>query len=118
MRLISLSGSSTSCTDSVRTAHQIHYSLPWTKRVEHHPNVVVHAPLNLVLMLELYRSAHSQSPPNSSSGPSPTPTSIDYRAISPLYAGDSYTVRLSSQGEVWCMRDVDGGSVCLSGRIA
>ena len=88
-------------------AHQIHYSLPWTQRVEGHPDIVVHAPLNLILMLELYRKSH----------PDTTPTSIEYRAVSPLYAGDAYSINLSQSGEVWCGRDQDQG-VCLTGRIS
>lgn len=86
-------------------AHQIHYSLPWVQRVEGHPELLVHAPLNLILMLELYRKAVGRAP-----------YSMEYRAVSPLYAHEDYTIKLAESGEVWCERDSNGG-VCLTGKI-
>lgn len=76
------------------------------QRVEGHPDIVVHAPLNLILMLEQARKAH----------PHKHIESIEYRASSPLYAGDRYTVNLAESGEVWCERDADG-TACLTGQI-
>jgi hydroxyacyl-ACP dehydratase HTD2-like protein with hotdog domain len=88
-------------------AHQIHYSQPWTRRIEGHPEIVVHAPLNLILMLELYRKTYQTA----------FPASIEYRAVGPLYAGEEYRINLAESGEVWCDREEDGG-VCMTGRIA
>lgn len=88
-------------------AHQIHYSREWCRSVEGHRDIVVHAPLNLVLMLELYRKAYNGQR---------SPASMEYRALSPLYAGDEYTIKLAESGEIWVERDQDGG-VCVQGKV-
>ncbi|CAD6588744.1 MAG: hypothetical protein CYPHOPRED_004512 [Cyphobasidiales sp. Tagirdzhanova-0007] len=87
--------------------HKIHYSLPWVRDVEGHREIVVHAPLNLVLMLELYRSVHGEGKP---------PASMEYRAVSPIYAHEEYVIHLAESGEVWCEKRLDG-ALCLTGRI-
>ncbi|KAK4185722.1 mesaconyl-c(4)-CoA hydratase [Podospora australis] len=72
-------------------AHKIHYNDPWTRQVENHPSVVVHGPLNLINMMDYWRDVHSHS--SFSGNP---PTSVDYRALSPVYAGDEYTITTAS----------------------
>jgi hydroxyacyl-ACP dehydratase HTD2-like protein with hotdog domain len=89
------------------SAHQIHYSLPWTQNIEGHRDVVVHAPLNLVLMLELYRKAH---------GDTKSPSSFEYRAVSPIYAHENYTINLTDSGEIWCEKGTEK-QVCMTGKI-
>ncbi|KFY72013.1 hypothetical protein V499_07825 [Pseudogymnoascus sp. VKM F-103] len=64
-------------------AHKIHYSREWCRDVEGHRDIVVHGPLNLINMLDLWRD-------NQEAGDHVIPQSIDYRATSPLYAGDRY----------------------------
>ena len=41
-------------------AHKIHYSLPWAQDVEGHRGVVVHGPLNLISILNLWRDVASE----------------------------------------------------------
>lgn len=74
--------------------HKIHYSLPWARDVEGHKDVVVHGPLNLISILDLWRDTQSKKVAD------PTlvvPRRISYRATSPLYAGDEYSVKLQEE---------------------
>lgn len=62
----------------------IHYSDPWCRDVEGFPGLVVHGPLNLINMLDLWRDEHGKA--------GELPSSINYRALAPLYAGTSYII--------------------------
>jgi hydroxyacyl-ACP dehydratase HTD2-like protein with hotdog domain len=63
-------------------AHRIHYDADYATRVEGHPGLVVHGPLLAVLMLELPRRHLTGAPV----------AGLTFRARSPLYAGDAFTV--------------------------
>jgi hydroxyacyl-ACP dehydratase HTD2-like protein with hotdog domain len=65
-------------------AHKIHYNEDWTNNVEGHPGLVVHGPLNLINILNFWQDFH---------GKGAFPTSINYRALSPLYAGQKYLIQ-------------------------
>lgn len=69
--------------------HKIHYSTSWAKDVEGHKDIVVHGPLNLISILDLWRDTRR----NSTGDPSLLlPESISYRATSPLYAEETYRI--------------------------
>ncbi|KAK4649120.1 uncharacterized protein QC761_116220 [Podospora bellae-mahoneyi] len=94
-------------------AHMIHFNESWTRQVEGHPNVVVHGPLNLINLMNYWRDIHSR-------GGAIKAKSIAYRALSPLYAEEEYTIGTEAveegngetiryrlvvkRGEVVCMR--------------
>ncbi|KAL8788877.1 MAG: hypothetical protein Q9195_007091 [Heterodermia aff. obscurata] len=63
--------------------HQIHYSQPWCREVEGHRDIVVHGPLNLINMLDLWRDAQPD-------GALKVPRSIRYRATAPIYVNEQY----------------------------
>ena len=88
-------------------AHQIHYSLPWCRDIEGHPDIVVHAPLNLVLMLELFRSHY---------GSDKLPNSFQYRAVNPIYANEEYSIKLAESGETWIEKG-DDRRLCMTGKF-
>ncbi|CEJ83797.1 hypothetical protein VHEMI03261 [[Torrubiella] hemipterigena] len=67
--------------------HKIHYNEDWTASVEGHPGLVVHGPLNLINILDYWRDMH---------GAGKFPRSVEYRAMSPLYAGDEYLIKTKS----------------------
>lgn len=71
--------------------HKIHYSLRWCRDVEGHREIVVHGPLNLINMLDLWRDTRQQ-------GDYELPKSIRYRATAPFYAGEKYRAFLE-EGE-------------------
>lgn len=71
--------------------HKIHYSVPWARDVEGHRDIVVHGPLNLINILDLWRDTRSG---RASDFQMLVPESISYRATSPLYAGDQYQIVL------------------------
>lgn len=75
--------------------HKIHYSLPWARDVEGHKDVVVHGPLNLISILDLWRDVRGSG--DVSEPGSFLPESVQYRATSPLYAGDEYRVVLDEE---------------------
>ncbi|KAG9255497.1 putative cytoplasmic protein [Emericellopsis atlantica] len=90
-------------------AHKIHYNEDWTRRVEGHPGVVVHGPLNLISMLDYWRDVHGSSP-----------TGITYRAMSPLYAGERYQIS-SKRGEGQAGREIvvekSDGTICMKAQV-
>ncbi|KNG87121.1 hypothetical protein ANOM_004786 [Aspergillus nomiae NRRL 13137] len=73
--------------------HKIHYSTPWAQQMEGHRDLVVHGPLNLISILDLWRDTR----PNTADPASMLPESITYRATSPLYAEDEYQIVLDEE---------------------
>jgi hydroxyacyl-ACP dehydratase HTD2-like protein with hotdog domain len=69
-------------------AHRIHYDAAYATGIEGHPGLVVHGPLLALLMLELPRRNLTGAPV----------TGLTFRARSPLYAGDAFTVSGGSRG--------------------
>ncbi|KAI9155040.1 Mesaconyl-C(4)-CoA hydratase [Paramyrothecium foliicola] len=65
--------------------HKIHYNEGWTQTVEGHPGVVVHGPLNLINILDYWRDTHGNG--------AMYPAEIEYRALSPIYAGEEYRIQ-------------------------
>lgn len=81
-------------------AHKIHFSPEWCREVEGHRNSVVHGPLNLINMLDLWRDTARNAEEDA------VPKSITYRAMSPLYVGEPYRIVLEKNGggykaEIW-----------------
>lgn len=92
-------------------AHMIHYNESWAKNVEGHPGLVVHGPLNLIGMLDYFRDVHGKEA-----------REITYRALSPLYAGDEYSIRTEStkeveEGKAWEIVVAKGDKICMKGTI-
>ncbi|KAL4960145.1 hydroxyacyl-thioester dehydratase HTD2 [Aspergillus stella-maris] len=81
--------------------HKIHYSLPWARDVEGHRDIVVHGPLNLINILDLWRDVRGEPQEEGELDLDKVlPERIVYRATSPIYAGDEYRVVLDeSDGE-------------------
>ncbi|KAK2810708.1 hypothetical protein FQN50_002751 [Emmonsiellopsis sp. PD_5] len=73
-------------------AHKIHYSLPWAQAIEGHRGLVVHGPINLISILDLWRDVRG-------GGELVVPESITYRATSPLYAEEEYRIVLEEEAE-------------------
>ncbi|OAX81198.1 hypothetical protein ACJ72_04467, partial [Emergomyces africanus] len=98
--------------------HKIHYSLPWAQNVEGHPGLVVHGPLNLISILDLWRDVReTQKEQQGSNGgvngvdeEVMMPESIVYRATSPLYAEEDYKIVLEEEAG-----GVGGGKVNIYG---
>jgi hydroxyacyl-ACP dehydratase HTD2-like protein with hotdog domain len=91
-------------------AHKIHYNREWCREVEGHRDLVVHGPLNLVNMVNLWRDVR---------GGNAVPRKISYRATSPLYAGEKYRVVMDEEREkVTEVRIVDSyGKTGMVGQI-
>lgn len=103
-------------------AHRIHYDKPWATAVEGHRNVVVHGPMNLITMLDLWRNERVRQD-RGATGRSELvfPQSIVYRATSPVYAGEPYRVMMESEAVGKTEADVqvvsNDGTVCMKGTI-
>ncbi|KXJ93448.1 hypothetical protein Micbo1qcDRAFT_232968 [Microdochium bolleyi] len=132
--------------------HRIHYDQPWSRAIENHPSpsVVVHGPLNLICMLDYWRDVvaeHGAVPGSPYYGNATAREheealgvrEIEYRALSPLYAGQEYSIRaervdegLSEEqqgqfdregfvddgpGQVWELFVEREGKVCMKGKI-
>lgn len=63
-------------------AHRIHYDRPYTTGVEGYPGLLVHGPLIATLLAELLRQKN----------PNFTPTSLNVRAMSPLFDTAPFSV--------------------------
>lgn len=90
--------------------HKIHYNKEWCRAVEGHRDLVVHGPLNLINMVNLWRDVR---------GGSVTPKKVTYRATSPLYAGEKYRILLDEEkNHMSGIRIVDSyGQVAMLGQI-
>ena len=102
--------------------HRIHYDKPWAVEVEGHRNAVVHGPLNLILMLDLWRDKAVESGSGSGNNNRVVmPAGIVYRATSPVYAGEGYRIILdqgpSANGTVPVRVASNDGTVCMKGDI-
>ncbi|KAJ5834575.1 hypothetical protein N7447_000601 [Penicillium robsamsonii] len=86
--------------------HKIHYSLPWARDVEGHKDIVVHGPLNLISILDLWRDTRQ----NFKDSTLIIPERITYRATSPLYAGEEYRIVLE-EGESTKVEIIGPGEV-------
>ncbi|KAK4197143.1 hypothetical protein QBC40DRAFT_232799 [Triangularia verruculosa] len=96
-------------------AHMIHFNETWTRQVEGHPDVVVHGPLNLISLMDYWRDVHSQDG-------KVKPRGITYRALSPLYAGEEYTIATESVDEAdeetkYGLVVRKGDTVCMRGEV-
>jgi len=95
--------------------HMIHYNEGWTRNIEGHPATVVHGPLNLIAMMDYWRDVH---------GASKEPANINYRALSPLYAGDEYAVRTelvkenAEDEKTWDIVVARNGTINMRGTIS
>ncbi|KAF2635175.1 hypothetical protein P280DRAFT_462007 [Massarina eburnea CBS 473.64] len=94
-------------------AHKIHFSREWCREVEGHRDAVVHGPLNLINMLDLWRDTVRDGAEDA------VPKSIAYRAMSPLYMGEQYRILLNREGEgKWKAEIWDGfGKLGMRGSI-
>ena len=75
--------------------HRIHYDLDYCRHEEHYPGLIVHGPLQTILMLDLCRRNEARPVKR-----------LDYRALHPIFHTERFTVNgnLSSDGstvELW-----------------
>lgn len=96
--------------------HKIHYSVPWARDVEGHKDIVVHGPLNLISILDLWRDIQAKGASD------PTllvPERISYRATTPLYAGDKYQIVLEEMAAGLAMVQIiePEGAVAMKAKI-
>ncbi|CAM1508935.1 Fc.00g026740.m01.CDS01 [Cosmosporella sp. VM-42] len=93
--------------------HMIHYNEDWARNIESHPGLVVHGPLNLISILNYWKDVH---------GRGEGPKEIAYRAMSPLYAGETYHIKTgevkgTESGKIWEVSAEKNGVVCMKGVI-
>ncbi|KEF63275.1 mesaconyl-C4 CoA hydratase [Exophiala aquamarina CBS 119918] len=105
-------------------AHRIHYDKPWATEVEGHRNVVVHGPMNLIAILDLWRDesvSQDQGVESMARDNVLFPHSIEYRATNPVYAGEAYRVVMDEaavgkrKAEVQIVSN--DGTVCMKGTV-
>lgn len=105
-------------------AHRIHYDAAYAS-TEGHRGAVVHGPLNLVLMLDLWRDVKTTGQdggevtlPERDAEPI-FPKRISYRNTKPLYAGSWYRIGMAAENEGKTeMRVVDeNGATCVKGVV-
>ena len=62
--------------------HRIHYDQDYVRNVEGYPNLVVHGPLLLVLMLDAFKAKHDGK----------VIEDIEYKAVGPIYLDEQITI--------------------------
>jgi 3-methylfumaryl-CoA hydratase len=80
-------------------AHRIHYDRDYARQVEGYPGLVVHGPLQALLMAELGRELLG----------SPTGLTMTYRLTAPLFEGQGLVVRGGAAGSVAQVQLTDAG---------
>jgi hydroxyacyl-ACP dehydratase HTD2-like protein with hotdog domain len=103
-------------------AHRIHYDKPWATAVEGHRDVVVHGPMNFLAMLDLWRDEMVKQGRGSSRDEIVYPQKVDYRATSPVYAGEGYRVLMQDgaegSGSATEVKVVSNdGTTCMKGTV-
>lgn len=101
--------------------HRIHYDKPWCQNVEGHRDCVVHGPINLINMLDFWRDKEAEKQV-AWDVEAQFPKEIRYRATSPLYAGEPYSIILESDegnGSNTVVVNVvsDDGAIAMKGSI-
>lgn len=70
---------------------------------------MVHGPLNLINILDYWGDVH---------GAGASPASVAYRAVAPLYAGDTYTIQTGDVRDgVYDVVAEKDGTVCMKAQI-
>jgi 3-methylfumaryl-CoA hydratase len=89
-------------------AHRIHYDRDFAREVEGYPGLVVHGPLQAMLLLDLYQRQH----PNASIA------RFTCRALRPLFEGAAFTLkgRETEDGAALWTEDADGW-VCMEASV-
>ncbi len=81
-------------------AHRIHYDLPYTREVEHYPDLVVHGPLQAQLLMDMATSKRGAAP-----------RMFTYRGVHPLFAGDTLRVQAVRETDAeWKLCTVANGA--------
>ncbi|KAI9766815.1 MAG: hypothetical protein M1840_006290 [Geoglossum simile] len=98
-------------------AHKIHLDTTFCRSKEGHRNLLVHGPLQLVLLLLLLRKA-----PGVCDVPDATITEIEYKNLSPLYAEEPLKIcgrATSAKGmyELWAETPAGGYAVKATARV-
>jgi 3-methylfumaryl-CoA hydratase len=88
--------------------HRIHYDQPYVTGTEGYPGLIVHGPLMGMVQIELARR----------SNPDRTPKAFEFRALSPVYAGASFSVhaRREDDGSVATWIADHNGGLAQSGK--
>lgn len=83
--------------------------------MEGHKDIVVHGPLNLISILDMWRDVQEKG---ASDPTSVVPRRISYRATSPLYAGDEYRIVMQEDGNLATVQILaPGGAVAMKAEI-
>ena len=81
-------------------AHRIHYDLPYTREVEHYPDLVVHGPLQAQLLMDMATQKRGAAP-----------CMFSYRGVHPLFASDALDLRAAQESaSEWQMCAVAQGA--------
>lgn len=102
--------------------HRIHYDKPWATEVEGHRNIVVHGPLNLIAMLDLWRDEAVNQGLGKGRDDIFYPRKVDYRATSPVYAGEPYRVLMAADGAKQQQTELkvvsNDNTTCMKGTVS
>jgi hydroxyacyl-ACP dehydratase HTD2-like protein with hotdog domain len=77
-------------------SHMIHFSTAYAKDVEHHPELIIQAPLNLTLLLNFWRDNNAVASENITldGRRAPQIKKLVYEVKTPVYVGEGYSLKL------------------------
>ena len=92
-------------------SHRIHYDKDYVRDIEGYPGLLVHGPLTMTLMLDLFRREL----------PNAAVTSFDLRAVSPIYDTMDFSVHGNPNEEtqmckLWAMSGE--GALAMTAEVA
>lgn len=81
-------------------AHRIHYDLPYTREVEHYPDLVVHGPLQANLLMDMATRHRGRAP-----------SMFSFRGVHPVFVSDTLEVSVDKATDAeWSLCTVVGDS--------
>lgn len=76
--------------------HRIHYDLPYAKRAELYPALVVNGSIPTMVLLEMFREHVGREP-----------ASLRTRNLAPMFCGDPLTLTVTAGDDFWALRALD-----------
>lgn len=81
-------------------AHRIHYDLPYTREVEHYPDLVVHGPLQANLLIDMAMRHRGRAP-----------SMFSFRGVHPVFVCDTLELSACKTSDAeWSLCTVAGGT--------
>ncbi|MCP1198297.1 MaoC family dehydratase N-terminal domain-containing protein [Notoacmeibacter sp. MSK16QG-6] len=69
-------------------SHRIHYDAPYVTEIEHYPGLIVHGPMQAMLLVQYAQELKGRAPAR-----------FSFRSVAPIFAGTDFTLNATDDGE-------------------